>query len=531
LILTVSPAGAYQATDPYDSDPLRLVAFRGKNLPVGTTVVNVWICGLPDDDNVIDINEAVRVLETEHAPLLSWISGGRYRLEIKAAATVRAIPYSWSGLYTYRCEGRPERAGVDSPWTGHAVLRYRGNIRGSLYTAVDFAKDPVVANLAWAGYVTPAIFGESISHLNRMLSGRGKIPSTATDFPVVEGAYSFTPVDTDFFSGYDLGTSAINRYSLGWIDPEDVTVHGGGNARYRIGALGSDHQQMLIFPSSSSPHVFDSLGVRLKQGYDANLTREGVEITRVDQRGSACPDWAHRYSTLCVETYRSQWWPKGPRFFDVGDSIDLDEFRVEVVERDGNSFVLEVTTLFDGRFVDVVDAHRSHKEDIETLAGAGVTVGCNRSGTWFCPDQTVTRAEMAAFILRALGVEVDRSQRETAFEDVNPTSRLAPYVAKVTELGIIPPRSRIGFDPNGPVTRADMAWFMVRAIESLDPVAEPAGLFADVEDPDLKPAVEALYSADVTKGCGVEPLIYCPDRPVNRDQMASFLVRAFDLAS
>ena len=529
LILTVSPAGAYQATDPYESDPLRLVAFRGKNLPVGTTVVNVWICGLVDDDNLVDIEEAVRILETEHAPLLSWISGGRHRLEVKAAGTSPAIPYRWSGLDTYRCRDRPERQGIDSPWTGHAVLRYRGSIRGSLYTAIDFTKDPVVANLAWAGYVTAGLFGESISHLNTMLTGRGKIPWTTTKLPEVGASHALA--NTDFFSGFDLGTSAINRYSLGWIDHEDVIVHPGGEARYQIGALGSGHQQMLVFPSASSPHVFDSLGVRLKEGYDANLAQEGVEITRVDQRSSACPDWAKRYSPLCVETYRAQWWPKGPGFFDVGHSINLDEFRIEIVEKDSSSFVLEVTTLFEGRFVDVVDAHRSHRGDIEKLAAAGITVGCNRSGTHFCPDQTVTRAQMAALILRAKGVEVDPNSRDTGFEDVNPRSGLTPYIAKITELGIIPPRSSIGFDPGGPVTRADMAWFMVRAIESMDPVGEPVGLFADIEDPELQAAAEALYSADVTRGCGSDPLIYCPDRPVNRAQMASFLVRAFDLAS
>ena len=478
---------------------------------------------------MIDIDEAVRVLETEHVPLLSWLSDGRYHLDIKAVGTPIATPYRWSGIDTYACEGRPEWQGIDNPWSGFALLRYRNTVVGSLAFAADLTQDPVVANVAWAGQVSTGVFGQSILYLNTLLTGRGHIPTTK--LRLFEVGEPFTPVRTDFFSGFDLGTSAVNRYSLGWIDPEDVAVHAGGAGRYTIGAIGHDHQQMLVFPSSNSPHVFDSVGVRLKQGYDANLPQEGVEVTRVDQRTSACPDWAHEMSPLCVGASRSQWWPKGPRFFDVGDSIDLDEFRIEVVEKDENSFVLEVTTLFNGRFVDVVDAHRSHRGDIETLAAAGVTVGCNRSGTMFCPDQTVTRAQMAAFILRALGVEIDSALSDTGFEDVNPKSGLAPYVAKIAELGIIPPRSSSAFDPTGPVTRADMAWFMVRAIESLDPVAEPADLFADVEDPDLKPVVEALYSADVTRGCGVEPLIYCPDRPVSRAQMASFLVRAFDLAS
>lgn len=528
-LAVLNAAGAVESLDPYESDPLRLIALRDRHQPLGTTTVNVWICPPPGSTGVIDAHEAARILETEHAPLLTWLSQGRHGIEIGAVATLAAVDYRWSGIDLQVCPGRPEYQGMEDPYTGFAPLRYRKAVVGSLSSSVDLAQEPAEANLAWAGQISPGVFGESILFLNTHLTGRGTIPATKTRFYEVGEAY--TSVNTDFFSGYDLGTSAVNRYSLGWIDPEDVAVHPGGTGRYRIGALGHDHPQMLVFPSSRSPHVFDSLGVRLKQGHDANLPQEGVEVIRVDQRSSACPDWAKRESPLCVRSYRSQWWLKGHRFFDVGAVIDLDEFRVRVVERREDSMVLEVTTLFDGRFSDMTDAYRGHREDIETLAAAGITVGCNRSGTNFCPGQTVNRAQMAAFILRATGVEIDPKVRETGFEDVDPLSWFAPHVAKITELGIIPPRSSIGFDPGGPVTRADMAWFLIRAIASLDPVAEPAGLFADVEDPDLEPAVEALYSAGVTKGCGEDPLIYCPDDPVNRAQMASFLVRAFKPAS
>jgi len=40
--------------------------------------------------------------------------------------------------------------------------------------------------------------------------------------------------------------------------------------------------------------------------------------------------------------------------------------------------------------------------DIDRLAGAGITTGCG--GTTFCPDQNVTRGQMAAFLVRALGL-------------------------------------------------------------------------------------------------------------------------------
>jgi hypothetical protein len=42
--------------------------------------------------------------------------------------------------------------------------------------------------------------------------------------------------------------------------------------------------------------------------------------------------------------------------------------------------------------------------DIERIAAAGITLGCNPpAGDWFCPDLAVTRGQMAAFLYRALG--------------------------------------------------------------------------------------------------------------------------------
>ena len=49
-----------------------------------------------------------------------------------------------------------------------------------------------------------------------------------------------------------------------------------------------------------------------------------------------------------------------------------------------------------GTFAD--DNGSVHEPFIEALAGAGITHGCGPG--LFCPDQSVTRAELAAFILR-----------------------------------------------------------------------------------------------------------------------------------
>ena len=50
-----------------------------------------------------------------------------------------------------------------------------------------------------------------------------------------------------------------------------------------------------------------------------------------------------------------------------------------------------------GRFTD--DDFSGHEANIEALAHAGITQGC--TPTRFCPDEHVTRGQLAAFLVRA----------------------------------------------------------------------------------------------------------------------------------
>jgi hypothetical protein len=54
-------------------------------------------------------------------------------------------------------------------------------------------------------------------------------------------------------------------------------------------------------------------------------------------------------------------------------------------------------------FDDVPTSHPFHRF-IEALAAAGITAGCNASPPLFCPDQPVTRGQMAVFLSAALGL-------------------------------------------------------------------------------------------------------------------------------
>ncbi|MFQ5554266.1 MAG: hypothetical protein ACE5GC_02700, partial [Acidimicrobiia bacterium] len=61
---------------------------------------------------------------------------------------------------------------------------------------------------------------------------------------------------------------------------------------------------------------------------------------------------------------------------------------------------LDLATSSSDHFID--DEESVHEANIDALAGAGITVGCNPpANDRFCPDRFVTRGEMAAFLARA----------------------------------------------------------------------------------------------------------------------------------
>ncbi|MDE2752492.1 MAG: S-layer homology domain-containing protein, partial [Gemmatimonadota bacterium] len=112
------------------------------------------------------------------------------------------------------------------------------------------------------------------------------------------------------------------------------------------------------------------------------------------------------------------------------------------------------------RFADV-DATHPHADFIERFAELGVTHGCG-DGIRYCPNRSVPRAEMAAFLSRAFDLP---DAPAADFEDVSPDAWYAPEVAKLTASAITAGcGDGTRFCPNQATTRAEMATFLHRAI-------------------------------------------------------------------
>ncbi|MDH5286924.1 MAG: S-layer homology domain-containing protein [Betaproteobacteria bacterium] len=121
------------------------------------------------------------------------------------------------------------------------------------------------------------------------------------------------------------------------------------------------------------------------------------------------------------------------------------------------------------RFADVPITHWAAKY-IEQLHIDGITSGCATSPLRYCPDGNLTRAQMAPLLLRG----------------------------------------RYG--------------------STFNPGTATGSVFVDLPTSHMFAAwIERLYSYQITLGCVASPRQYCPDGTVTRAQMALFLMRAFGL--
>lgn len=147
----------------------------------------------------------------------------------------------------------------------------------------------------------------------------------------------------------------------------------------------------------------------------------------------------------------------------------------------------------------------------------------------------MTRAEMAVFLDRTLGYGTPPTPTGQTFADVPPSYWAYAYIEQFATLGIT---TGCGTDHQGQrfycpergVTRAEMAAFLIRALGQAQ-VTPGTATFADV--PTTHPQygyIEALVKLGVTTGCGANDRgqrLYCPERGVNRAEMAVFITRAF----
>jgi hypothetical protein len=205
-------------------------------------------------------------------------------------------------------------------------------------------------------------------------------------------------------------------------------------------------------------------------------------------------------------------------------------------------------------FTDVPRTHLTYRF-VETVLHASITAGCG-SGN-YCPSATLTRWQMAVFLAKALtggavpdsgtvpglGSYLCAAGGASVFLDVPATDPGCKHIHYIAAEGITAGCGPGNYCPSATLTRWQMAVFLAKAVgpdtipasgtvpEKGDYNCVPGGssVFSDVPPQDAGcPYIHYIAAEGITAGCS--PTEYCPSSPLQRDQMAVFLTKAFDLA-
>ena len=223
-----------------------------------------------------------------------------------------------------------------------------------------------------------------------------------------------------------------------------------------------------------------------------------------------------------VNSTNTSWKPRAPGTYKATLTVVDDDGL-----RDTATVTITARLRSGGTFVDD-DGHFAEGA-IEAIAAEGITQGCNPPrNDRYCPQGEVTRGQMAAFLARALGLP---SASRDFFDDddssvfENAINKLA--AAGITQ-GCNPPVNDL-YCPDELLTRGEMAAFLARAFRLVGGAG--ADLFVDDDGSIFEHAIDKIATAGITTGCNPPTNDrYCPDSATKRGEMAVFLSRALNLS-
>jgi hypothetical protein len=128
-------------------------------------------------------------------------------------------------------------------------------------------------------------------------------------------------------------------------------------------------------------------------------------------------------------------------------------------------------TVFDSTFTDIANYNQDTQDAMNQLAALNVTAGT--AAGKFSPEGTVTRRQMALFLTRVLdsaGLTLPDATGDTQFDDLKGDSLEVRIAAEtLAELGITKGTAANTFSPDIELPRWQMAIFLIRVIDVLQP--------------------------------------------------------------
>jgi hypothetical protein len=275
------------------------------------------------------------------------------------------------------------------------------------------------------------------------------------------------------------------------------------------------------------------IGLLISISFPSSLLAEQIQLAWDPNTEPDIAGYKVHYGTL------SRLQSPDGRYQVSSDVIDTTTYPLDL--QAGVTYYIAVTAVDDsGNESDFsVELKRSGYTDVPAngwydfvmaISDGGITGGCvgdnpstEENEAYFCPDDPISRGQMAVFIETSLNNAPNACTGQ--FDDVATDNPFCGFIERLAADGITGGCGGNNFCPNDPISRGQMAVFIEVALGN---ISNPCtGLFADVltNDP-FCGFIEKMAADGITSGCGGNN--FCPGDPVTRAQMAVFLVLAPD---
>ena len=275
--------------------------------------------------------------------------------------------------------------------------------------------------------------------------------------------------------GYSVSSTSVNpslRYAtrlagaaLGTLETEEVLIDGAGVQTNGFNRWG-DYSAMTVDPSDDCTFWYtgEYYATTSAAGWSTRIGAFKIPTCRAttfDDVGT------FHFAYLYVEAMAAAGLVAGcsasPPLYCPDFGVSRTHLAVVLVRAiHGTSFVPPPAT---GIFADV-PPNNPFARYIEQLYNDAITGGCNVNPLKYCPLIGITRDQMAVFLLRTKhgGGYVPAPATGTVFGDVPASNPYAPWIEQLALEGITGGCGGGNFCPTRPVTRAQMAVLVVRAL-------------------------------------------------------------------